>query len=299
MSSTLPQFSPATMPTTRTALFVDIDNFVHCCLEAGREPCLDLLLARLPKFSDGFSCGDIASLPDGTRKYRLRKMLASLHIRHEDMPYMGHKNSADMRLTVAIIDTVHASTQVGVFVLITGDRDFIPVANYLRARGKFVIGVGPHHHVSPDYVSACDQFHSIEDLLDAAAAVASALESIDPNQPKNVSTSVQPAAISTPKLPKPTVQELTIECVISAIRKAQETEKEVKGGNVASALRFLFPDVDLKAVGGLKAFCLKHPDRVRVEQKGNGDYNLYEVETAESAINRNPYKSYPRAGSGS
>jgi hypothetical protein len=50
-------------------------------------------------------------------------------------------------------------------VLITGDRDFTPLVQSLRKRGKQVIGVGVKHTASRSFVSLCDEYVFYEELV--------------------------------------------------------------------------------------------------------------------------------------
>lgn len=53
------------------------------------------------------------------------------------------KNSSDMRMAIEAIDLFHRpSLPIDVFVLATSDVDFMPLAQWLRASGKRVIGAG-------------------------------------------------------------------------------------------------------------------------------------------------------------
>ena len=53
------------------------------------------------------------------------------------------KNSSDMRMAIEAINLFHdARLSIDVFVLATSDVDFLPLAQWLRALGKHVVGAG-------------------------------------------------------------------------------------------------------------------------------------------------------------
>lgn len=61
-----------------------------------------------------------------------------------------HKNAADMRLCIDAIDTFYTRGEIGTFVLVAGDRDYIPVIQHLKKRGRTVRVVGFPATVSGD-----------------------------------------------------------------------------------------------------------------------------------------------------
>lgn len=72
------------------------------------------------------------------------------------------KNAADMRLAM---DAVSLIENVDFFILVTGDKDFIPVVLELRQRGAFVVGLGAHGSIARTLTAYCDEFHEFETLV--------------------------------------------------------------------------------------------------------------------------------------
>lgn len=60
----------------------------------------------------------------------------------------GNKNNIDIKLATDCIDFVHRYPNIGVFILVTGDGDFIHVATALRPLGKKVIVVAQSNNAS-------------------------------------------------------------------------------------------------------------------------------------------------------
>src|SRR5918996_2602143 len=52
------------------------------------------------------------------------------------------KNSVDVKMTADCIECAHSYSNIGTFVLVSGDSDFIHVINALRAMGKRVVIIG-------------------------------------------------------------------------------------------------------------------------------------------------------------
>ncbi|MEM9460137.1 MAG: NYN domain-containing protein [Myxococcota bacterium] len=74
------------------------------------------------------------------------------------------KNAADMRLAM---DAISLIANVDFFILVTGDKDFIPVVLELRQRGAFVVGLGAHGSIARTLTAYCDAFHEFETLAAA------------------------------------------------------------------------------------------------------------------------------------
>ncbi len=77
------------------------------------------------------------------------------------------KNAVDVRMAVDAITIVHTLPHINVFVIVSGDRDFIHVLRELRRHGKTVIGVSPVDSGSSDFATLCDRFVSYESLAKA------------------------------------------------------------------------------------------------------------------------------------
>ncbi|HEX9741615.1 MAG TPA: NYN domain-containing protein [Nitrospiraceae bacterium] len=79
----------------------------------------------------------------------------------------GFKNAVDVKMAVDAISAVSALPHIDVFVIVSGDRDFIHVLKALRRHGKTVIGVSPGSAASDDFAALCDRFVQYEALATA------------------------------------------------------------------------------------------------------------------------------------
>jgi uncharacterized protein (TIGR00288 family) len=68
------------------------------------------------------------------------------------------KNTADIQMTVDVIECAWQLPNISCFVLVTGDADFSPVFRRLRAMGKDVIGVGQQSTLSECVKTSCTRF---------------------------------------------------------------------------------------------------------------------------------------------
>lgn len=75
-----------------------------------------------------------------------------------------HKNAADMKLCIDALHIMYTQPQICSFIVVAGDRDYIPVIQHLRKHGKRVRVVGFPSSVSGDLLTNVGQ----ENFLDAS-----------------------------------------------------------------------------------------------------------------------------------
>jgi uncharacterized protein (TIGR00288 family) len=85
----------------------------------------------------------------------------------KDMGRTGRaiKNSVDMNLCIDAMKTLFVHTNIDRFVLVTGDRDFIPLVNSIRQQGKEVIIIGIGGAASTHLAQSADEFVFYEQLV--------------------------------------------------------------------------------------------------------------------------------------
>ncbi len=75
------------------------------------------------------------------------------------------KNSVDMNLCIDAMKTLFTNTNISKFVLVTGDRDFIPLVNSIRQQGKEVYIIGIGGAASTHLAQSADEFVFYEQLV--------------------------------------------------------------------------------------------------------------------------------------
>jgi hypothetical protein len=75
------------------------------------------------------------------------------------------KNTADIQMTVDVIECAWQLPNISCFVLVTGDSDFTPVFRRLREMDKDVIGVGQHSTLSECVKTSCTRFIYTDDVI--------------------------------------------------------------------------------------------------------------------------------------
>ena len=74
------------------------------------------------------------------------------------------KNSSDMRMAIEAVNLFHdREKSIDVFVLATSDVDFLPLAQWLRAMGKYVVGAGSSS-ASTKWQKGVDEFVVVKEV---------------------------------------------------------------------------------------------------------------------------------------
>lgn len=100
------------------------------------------------------------------------------------------KNSVDMNLCIDAMRTLFTMPGLSTFVLITGDRDFIPLVNSIRQQGKDVIIIGVGGAASSHLAQSADEFIFYEQLVGKAEATA---PKVEPRRPLDADDFERPA----------------------------------------------------------------------------------------------------------
>ncbi len=78
----------------------------------------------------------------------------------QQMDFVTGKNATDMSLTIDAMEVLYRN-QADIFVIVSGDSDFTPLAVKLRERGTYVICMGSEK-TSSSFRSACNEFIDLD-----------------------------------------------------------------------------------------------------------------------------------------
>ena len=162
------------------------------------------------------------------------------------------KNSVDVKMTADCIEIAHSYPNIGTYVLVSGDSDFLHVINALRSMGKRVIVIGVSWATSRRLADQADELILYDQDVDPVA----------PAEPAPESESPVPARASVSSR-----QDLAE--IISAIEDIVRTERQAGGTPLLTSIKQRlvrrYPSFDEKKVGfsGFKKLM------ARVAQEGN------------------------------
>ncbi|MFZ0546428.1 MAG: NYN domain-containing protein [Candidatus Promineifilaceae bacterium] len=151
------------------AIFLDLDNIVIGAIEANLTFDINLILDEIWSKTNGRIVLRRA-YGDWRQRENLTKELATAGFELQSTVRLNSmsKNLADMQMVVDAMGTLIDGQSFTTYVLITGDRDFVPLVQGLRKRGKQVIGMGVRHTSSGSLVNLCDDYIYYDDLASTA-----------------------------------------------------------------------------------------------------------------------------------
>ncbi len=130
---------------------------------------------------------------------------------------MGKPNSVDVKLTVDCLNTAYRYPSIKRFIIVTADKDFIPLVNALKAMERKVTIIGRTEVVSEQLMLSADNFISLEQLSENNSESANAKLDNSPGQ----TISYKDA----------------IECLIIAINEARNQGKSTRFGVIDTLMR--------------------------------------------------------------
>jgi uncharacterized LabA/DUF88 family protein len=163
------------------------------------------------------------------------------------------KNSVDVKMTADCIEIAHSYPNIGTYVLVSGDSDFIHVVNALRTMGKRVVVIGVSWSTSRRLADNVDTLVLYDVDVDPPVV------STEPASPITQATETAPAPASADD----------INDIIRAIEEIIRDERKAGGNPLLTSIKQRlvrrYPDFDEKNLGysGFKRLM------ARVAQNGN------------------------------
>ncbi|HLT40961.1 MAG TPA: NYN domain-containing protein [Enhygromyxa sp.] len=162
------------MANDRVAMFIDFENLVYGVENndavRNEEPDLDVDIQRLVRFVRDEGRLVMARAYADWSRASVRQHQRELYVQGiETVHVFGRrygnevKNSVDVALAVDAVRSLY-ERQFDTFVLISGDRDFLPLLRVVREQGHRIIGVSVRESASKDLPNLCDRFVYYRDL---------------------------------------------------------------------------------------------------------------------------------------
>ena len=167
--------SPKTPVSPYAAVFIDFENIYYFLKNHFHDPpdlndyVLDIVRTLREQLSaKGLDClisyayadfERLATAPQGA--------LYLMGVSTRNVLGTDHKNAADMQLCIDALEVMYTRPDIGTFVLVAGDRDYIPVLQHLRRQARQVLVAGFRESVSGDLLQniGAQQFIDARDLL--------------------------------------------------------------------------------------------------------------------------------------
>ncbi|MGF1601520.1 MAG: NYN domain-containing protein [Thermosynechococcaceae cyanobacterium] len=137
---------------------------------------------------------------------------------------MGKTNSVDVKLVVDCLEAAYRDATIAEFIIVTGDKDFIPLVNALKDLKRQVTVIGRSENVSEQLLLSADEFMPLKQLLQDAA---------DRQQIQGDAGAVNGQATLS--------YEEAIACLVEAIGKALEQQKSTQLSTIGKLMRDINP----------------------------------------------------------
>ncbi len=235
------------------ALLIDIENLIVGAGKLGlpidisrvfgklREEYSDLSIRVRRAYGDIYAAVKMLQRHVGEENTKglhaaIRANLGENLVQIADTPYLKSKNSADMWLAVDALSLAHAMPGIQRFVIVSSDRDYIPLILKLRELGREVVGFGIRSgDVNPLYVKACDSFYYYSALFPAKETEADEREviALPVEEPEDTDS----------------VRETYMRLLVEATRIVNQQGKPANGGRLVPMMKQMRPDYDPTLAG--------------------------------------------------
>lgn len=95
-------------------------------------------------------------------------------------PGASAKNGADIRLCLDAVEDIGRFAHIGTVLIVSGDSDFMPAAQKIKAAGRTLIGVGSRKTTNRHWARSCHEFRYYENLVPALAPLQAPVEADHP-----------------------------------------------------------------------------------------------------------------------
>ncbi|HZY66380.1 MAG TPA: NYN domain-containing protein [Rubrobacteraceae bacterium] len=161
------------------AIFIDWENiYISTVSEYNSKPNVSAILEKAREYGRIVSAtayadwteGDFRQAPPTLYSNGITPKYISARYFPGGKASKRRTNSIDVMLAVECADFMHKHPQVGTYVLVTGDGDFIPLVSLLRSQGNIVVVIGVSEATSYHLIESADHFVSYASLLEEERA---------------------------------------------------------------------------------------------------------------------------------
>ena len=77
------------------------------------------------------------------------------------------KNGADIRLCLDAMEDIGRFAHISTLVIVSGDSDFMPLSQKVKAAGRRLIGIGTEQNTNRHWARSCNEFRYYENLVES------------------------------------------------------------------------------------------------------------------------------------
>ena len=151
-------------------LFVDFENLIYGLVDKyGEQGAFELFKVQL--MSDFAARYGVICCAQAYADWRIKAVnqwQVDLYSRGVELVHVlgrGGKNAVDIRMAIDLVQSIYTQPMIDTYVVVSGDRDFLPVINALKRAGKRVIALSTSRAMSKEMKRVCDETSTYESLL--------------------------------------------------------------------------------------------------------------------------------------
>lgn len=80
------------------------------------------------------------------------------------------KNGADIKLCLDAMEDIGRFDHIGTLIIVSGDSDFMPLSQKVKAAGRMLIGVGTRQNTNRHWAKSCHEFRYYDNLVEGREA---------------------------------------------------------------------------------------------------------------------------------
>lgn len=172
---------------TRLGIFIDFENLIYGLVDRfGEQGAYELFKVQLiMEYASRYGEVNCAYAYADWRIKAVNQWQIDLYSRGVELVHVlgrGGKNAVDIRMAIDVVEHVFTQSSVDAYLIVSGDRDFLPLVNLLKRHGKKVIALSPSRAMSKEMRRVCEETSTYEGLLhesDVPANISSRLDVLD------------------------------------------------------------------------------------------------------------------------
>ena len=159
-----------TFMSKHVGLFIDFENLIYGLVDRyGEQGAYDLFRINMI-FDLARAYGDVtcAFAYADWRMRTVNQWQVDLYSRGVELVHVlgrGGKNAVDIRMAVDLVESVFTDPNIDTYLVVSGDRDFLPVIKMLKKHGKSTVALSPSRAMSKEMKRVCDAAVTYEKLL--------------------------------------------------------------------------------------------------------------------------------------
>ena len=103
-------------------------------------------------------------------RYRDALLQSAVELIQMFPPGGSAKNGADIKLCLDAVEDMGRFEHIGTLIIVSGDSDFMPLSQKVKAAGRTLMGVGTRQNTNRHWAKSCHEFRYYDNLVESLDA---------------------------------------------------------------------------------------------------------------------------------